>query len=202
MTGEYLVPLATHRTASTVANSRFIATVTRVETVDQAKAFLTQIRAEMPGASHHVYAYRIGYGNSVIEGVSDDGEPSGTAGHPVLSVLRGTKIGAVIIVVTRYFGGTKLGTGGLIRAYTEAAHIAFRVLATEPKINKLLLRIETPYPLYKSIKYLIDGSGGKILDATFLTEVTIMVEFPEMLVPRFTRDLIELTAGQIQPVIM
>lgn len=202
MAGEYLVPAAWQRTETTVANSRFIATVDRVESVEQAKAFLAQIRAEMPDASHHVYAYRVGYGNSVIEGVSDDGEPSGTAGPPVLTVLRGTKIGDVIIVVTRYFGGTKLGTGGLVRAYTESAHIAFNALATEPKIKKYILGIEAPYPLYKSIRHLIDNSGGKVLDESFMTDVSIMVEFPEVVVPQFTHDLSELTAGQIQPIML
>jgi putative IMPACT (imprinted ancient) family translation regulator len=78
----------------------------------------------MPNASHHVYAFRVGHGNSIIEGMSDDGEPTGTAGPPVLAVLRGTQIGDIIVIVTRYFGGTKLGTGGLVRAYPEAAQIA------------------------------------------------------------------------------
>ena len=90
-------------------------------TVKEAKAFLAAVRAEMPDANHHVYAYRVGFGNSVIEGMSDDGEPSGTSGPPVLAVLRGSGIGDVIVVVTRYFGGTKLGTGGLVRAYSDAA---------------------------------------------------------------------------------
>jgi uncharacterized YigZ family protein len=198
----YSVPSASQRTETIVANSRFIATVSRVNTTDEAKLFLAQIRAEMTDASHHVYAYRVGYGNSTIEGVSDDGEPSGTAGPPVLSVLRGTKIGDVIIVVTRYFGGTKLGTGGLVRAYTEAAHIAFNSLAVEEKIDKILLGIEISYPFYEQIKRLITASDGQIQDETFLTDVTLMVEFPKAHVAQFTRELSELTAGRIQPVVM
>ncbi len=100
-------------------------------TVDEAKAFLAAVRAEMPDANHHVYAYRVGFGNSVIEGMSDDGEPSGTSGPPVLAVLRGSGIGDVIVVVTRYFGGTKLGTGGLVRAYSEGARAGLESLATD-----------------------------------------------------------------------
>src|SRR5947209_14285779 len=117
MTPAYLIPTATTRIEQEVSRSHFIATLAKVESVAAARAFIASIRAEMPDASHHVYAFKVGYGSSVNEGLSDDGEPSGTSGPPVLAVLRGTDIGDVVLVVTRYFGGTKLGTGGLSRAY-------------------------------------------------------------------------------------
>jgi uncharacterized YigZ family protein len=198
----YLVPSGFQRTETTVANSRFITSIGRVETVEAAKAFLAQIRAEMPEASHHVYAFRVGYGNSVIEGVSDDGEPTGTSGPPVLAVLRGTKIGDVMIVVTRYFGGTKLGTGGLVRAYSEAAHVAFGALQTEEKIEKLLLGIETPYSFYERIKRLIAENHGAVYEESFEGEITILAEFPKPSVAPFSDALQALSAGQIQPVIL
>ena len=129
----YRIPIPTEKPRLTleVSNSRFITTVSYVDSVNSARGFLAAVRDEMPDANHHVYAYRIGYGNSVIEGMSDDGEPSGTAGPPVLAVLRGTNIGDVIVIVTRYFGGTKLGTGGLVRAYSEAARLGLSSLKTE-----------------------------------------------------------------------
>lgn len=198
----YLTPVETQRTESTVANSRFIATVARTETTEGVREFLAQIRAEMPDASHHVYAFRVGYANTTVEGMSDDGEPSGTAGPPVLSVLRGSKVGDVAIVVTRYFGGTKLGTGGLVRAYSEAAHIAFNALKTVLKVEKQVLGIEAPYSFYEQIKRLILAHEGIILDETFTTDVTLMVEFVEPEVALFTTALMDLTAGRVIPMLL
>src|SRR5688572_27285209 len=100
----YHIPAGTQRSEIVVVNSRFITTIGCVQSTEAVKAFLDQTRSEMPDASHHVYAFRVGYGNSITEGMSDDGEPSGTAGPPVLAVLRGADIGDVIVVVTRYFG--------------------------------------------------------------------------------------------------
>lgn len=198
----HLVPAETQRTETIVSNSRFITTIGRVSTVDEAKAFLAQIRAEMSDASHHVYAYRVGYGSSVIEGMSDDGEPSGTAGPPVLSVLRGTAIGDIIIVITRYFGGTKLGTGGLVRAYTEAAHVGINQLKTEEKISKNLLGFDIPYTLYELTKRLIAKHNGTLQEETFEAQITLLVIFPEDKVPTFTNELLELSAGQVEIVVL
>lgn len=193
----YLVPSETCRTEITVVNSRFITSVARIESVEEAKGFLSAVRAEMPDASHHVYAYRIGYGNSVIEGMSDDGEPSGTAGPPVLAVLRGTSIGDVIVVVTRYFGGTKLGTGGLVRAYSEAARVGLNALKTEEKIEKALVGFDVPYSLYEQVKRLIASHDGVIDDETFAAEVTLLITFPKRSIPDFQQAITELSAGQV-----
>ncbi|MEL6310076.1 MAG: YigZ family protein, partial [Chloroflexota bacterium] len=135
----YNRPAERTRIEITVINSRFITTIERADTVEDARAFINEIRAEMPDANHHVYAFRIGYGNSITEGMSDDGEPSGTSGPPSLAVIKGTEIGDVVLVTTRYFGGTKLGTGGLVRAYTESAQTAFAQLKTERKAPKAQL---------------------------------------------------------------
>ncbi len=198
----YLIPAEKHRIEIVVVNSRFITTIDRVNSVAEAKAFLSAIRIEMPDASHHVHAYRIGYGNSVIESVSDDGEPSGTAGPPVLAVLRGSDIGDIIIVVTRYFGGTKLGTGGLVRAYGDAAREGLKTLKTAEKIEKKLLGIETTYSLYEQIKRLIAHHNGVIDDEDFAGEVTLMAIFPVDDIEAFTADLTELSAGRITPIIL
>jgi len=198
----YPVPTEIHRIQTEVARSRFIATVSSAPTVDDAKGFLAQIRAEMPDASHHVYAFRVGYGSSVTEGMSDDGEPSGTAGPPVLSVLRGSEIGDIIIVVTRYFGGTKLGTGGLVRAYSEAAHIALNSLKTELKIEKRLLGIELPYNLFEQTKRLIAAHNGVIEEEDFAGEVMVMATFPVADIPLFAAELAELSAGRVELIVM
>lgn len=198
----YSVPIGFQRTETEVAKSRFIASVDRVETTEEARAFIGRIRSEMPDANHHVYAFRAGHGSSVIEGMSDDGEPSGTSGPPILAVLRGSGIGDVVIVVTRYFGGTKLGTGGLVRAYSESAHVALNQLPTEEKIEKQLLGLEVSYSLFEQVKLLIAGHGGDIEDESFTGDVTLMVRFATRDVEAFTNELRDLSAGRIAPIIL
>ena len=105
----YPVPLRETRRELIVVNSRFIATLAPVFSVEQAKAFVARIRQEFADATHNVPAYLVGNGASVIEHCSDDGEPSGTAGRPALTVLKGSGLGDSAVVVTRYFGGIKLG---------------------------------------------------------------------------------------------
>lgn len=202
MTDPYRIPAAVHRIETEVARSRFIATVSPVSTVEEAKAFLAQIRAEMPDASHHVYAFRVGHGQSVIEGMSDDGEPSGTSGPPVLAVLRGSGLGDTIIVVTRYFGGTKLGTGGLVRAYSEAAHVAFNSLKTEEKIEKRLLGIDMPYSLFQTIKRLVEAHNGDIEDETFTADASIMATFALPDIEPFVQAVRDASSGQVEPIIL
>ncbi|MEQ8677969.1 MAG: YigZ family protein [Aggregatilineales bacterium] len=198
----YRIPAETHRIETEVAKSRFIATVSPAATIEEAKAFLASIRAEMPDASHHVYAFRVGYGQTITEGMSDDGEPSGTAGPPVLSILRGEDIGDIAIVVTRYFGGTKLGTGGLVRAYSEATHIALNSLKTELKIEKSILGIEIPYPLFDLTKRLLPNHDAEIVDETFVEVVTIIISIPTANIPELEKSLLDLSNGKVKPVLL
>lgn len=202
MSDGYLIPAQRHRVETAVSNSRFITTVGRVETVDEAKSFLAAVRAEMPDATHHIYAFRVGFGNSVIEGMSDDGEPSGTSGPPVLAVLRGSGIGDVIVVVTRYFGGTKLGTGGLVRAYGDGARAGLSTLPTERKIEKQLLGIEIPYHFFEQVKRLIAAHDGAVDDESFAGDITILASFPVDRIDAFAAALTELTSGSVEPVRM
>ena len=118
---DYTIPLTKVRAEVVHLRSRFIATLAPVKDTNEARAFIRSIRQEFPDASHNVPAYIIGGGKNVIDYCSDDGEPAGTSGRPVLTVLRGSGLGDVVLVVTRYFGGTLLGTGGIVKAYTDAA---------------------------------------------------------------------------------
>lgn len=151
----YRIPKARTRTETRASNSRFIATIAPASTMKEAQAFLREIRAEMPDATHHVYAFRIGYGASVTEAMSDDGEPSGTSGPPALAVVRGSDVGDVALVITRYFGGTKLGTGGLVAAYTQAAQAAFGALETVEKISRTRVCVSAPYAAIEPVKRLL-----------------------------------------------
>jgi uncharacterized YigZ family protein len=197
---EYRVPAAQQRSAIVVVNSRFITTIARAETPETARTVIASVRDAMPDASHHVYAFRSGYGNSVIEGMSDDGEPSGTAGPPTLAVLRGVAIGDIVLVTTRYFGGTKLGTGGLVRAYTEAAQTALAQLTTTLKAPKTQLGLEVPYPLYTAVKRLLAQYQGQILEETFAAEINLFVLLLQRDVAAFTTELITLSNGTLQPI--
>lgn len=194
----YNIPAQTVRTELIVRKSRFIATAAFADSTEAAKAFLDDVRQEMPDASHHVYAFRVGYGNSVIEGVSDDGEPSGTSGPPILSILRGTEIGDAIIVVTRYFGGTKLGTGGLVRAYGDAARKVLGELPITLKVERQHFDIELPYSFYEVVKKLIEEHDGEITQETFLSQVQITFSVPEEAVGPLNTLVQDITSGKVQ----
>ena len=124
----YQVPAQETHTEIRVRNSRFIATIAPAFTVAEAKLFIAHIRDAYPTASHHVPAFLIGHGATVTAHCSDDGEPAGTAGRPILAILQGSGLGDVVVVVTRYFGGSKLGTGGLVRAYGNAVRAVLDIL--------------------------------------------------------------------------
>ena len=197
MNQSYRIPTKQHRTEITILKSRFITTVGNAPTVEEAREFITNIKSEMPEANHHVYAFCIGYGNSIIEGMSDDGEPSSTAGSPSLAVLRGSDLGDIVIVTTRYFGGTKLGTGGLVRAYTQSVQEALLGLETQIKAYKQIIGIDLPYHLYDGVKRLIAEYRGKVQDETFAAEITLIIELLAQDVDEFSDKLIESTSGQL-----
>jgi uncharacterized YigZ family protein len=199
---QYPIPARTIRLENRVVNSRFIATIGRADTVEAAKAFIQAIRDEMPDASHHVYAFKVGYGGSVTEGMTDDGEPSGTSGPPVLAALRGADIGDVVIVVTRYFGGTKLGTGGLVRAYGGAAKDALAALPVEMKIEKHYIGVTIAYSFYERLKLLLEAHRAAVDSEEFDVEVTVYAHIPVDQYDAFCGALSELTAGQTAPVML
>ncbi len=190
------IPAAPARAEIRVVNSRFIASAALAATVEQARAYIAAIHAEMPDASHHVYAYVIGHGATTTLGMSDDGEPPGTAGRPTLAVLRGSGLGDVALVVTRYFGGTLLGTGGLVRAYGDAAKAVLAALPREEKIERRTLAIALPYASYETARRLVAAHAGAVLDEDFATEVTLRVALPLAQVAAFTAAIEGATAGQ------
>jgi uncharacterized YigZ family protein len=199
---QYPIPAQTIRIENMVVNSRFIATIGRAVTVTDAKAFIQAVRDEMPDASHHVHAFKVGYGGSVTEGMTDDGEPSGTSGPPVLAVLRGADIGDVVIVVTRYFGGTKLGTGGLVRAYGGAAKNALAALPIVMKVEKCYIGITIPYCFYEQLKILLDEHCAEIDGEEFDTDVTVYAYLPIEQLDPLTGATSNLTAGQVTPILL
>jgi uncharacterized YigZ family protein len=191
-----IVPAGRARTEIRASNSRFIATAGPAASVKAARALIAEIRADMPDASHHVYAYVIGHGATTTLGMSDDGEPSGTAGRPALAVLRGSGLGDVALVVTRYFGGTLLGTGGLVHAYGDAAKAVLALLPREEKIERRTLTATLPYAAYDTARRLVAAHAGSIVDEAFAADVTLRVLLPAAQVAALVVALSEATAGQ------
>ncbi len=200
MAAGYLIPAAPVRTEIIINRSRFVTTAQMTATVAEARARLAALRAELSGANHHVYAFRVGFGQSITEGMSDAGEPSGTAGPPTLAVVRGSGIGDILVVTARFFGGIKLGTGGLVRAYTASAQEALRELKTELKVERRTLGLELPYSFYNLVKRLIAAYDGTIEDEVFDEEVLVIARFIESDVARFTNELRERSAGKVTPI--
>jgi uncharacterized YigZ family protein len=198
----YPVPVKEIRREIVIGGSRFIATLAPAFSIEEAKAFIARMKSEFEDASHNVPAYLIGGGNSVTAHASDDGEPSGTAGRPALAVLRGSGLGDAVLVVTRYFGGTKLGTGGLVRAYTQAAKA---VVSDVPRAQKVLahtVMLAVPYSLLERIRLLVGAHKGEILDEDFAADVTMSIRFPIEVFDFFESALQELSSGQLSAEIM
>jgi uncharacterized YigZ family protein len=190
-----LIPDGTARTEIRVSNSRFIGTAGRATSVAEARAFIASVRSAMPDASHHVYAYIIGHGASTTLGMSDDGEPSGTAGRPILAILQGSGLGDVVVVVTRYFGGTLLGTGGLVHAYGDAAKAVLAELPRTEKIERCSLLIVVAYTFYERAKRLAAAHCAVIDSEDFATDVTLAITLPVSERSGLEAALIEATAG-------
>jgi uncharacterized YigZ family protein len=194
----YPIPAREARIEITVVNSHFIATAAPVFSVEEAKTFIARVRKEFSDASHNVPAFLVGYGASVIAHCSDDGEPSGTAGRPALAVLRGSGLGDVAVVVTRYFGGTKLGTGGLVRAYGDAVREVLAVLPRAEKVPTHTVMLVVPYPYFELVRLAVAEQKGQILDEDFAADVTVTARFAIEHLPAFQAALQELSKGQLE----
>lgn len=194
----YPIPAGTARAELLALNSRFIGTAGYTASVAAARAFIAQVRAEFPDATHHCYAYLIGYGASVTAGMSDDGEPAGTAGRPMLAVLRGANLGNVTVVATRYFGGTLLGTGGLVRAYGDTVRAVLAVLSRGERVELQPLRARMAYSAYAAARRVLEQAGASIDQEEFGAEVLIVARLPADHYEQALARLREATAGQVR----
>ncbi len=175
--------------------SRFIATLEKIETEEEALAFIARIKKQYWDARHNCYAYVIGE-RGELERFSDDGEPGGPAGKPILEVIKGEELRNTLIVVTRYFGGTLLGTGGLVRAYSAAAKagIASSVIIT--RIPGIKLHITTEYTGLGKIQYILGQRGITTLDSVYTDKVELEVLTAEAEAEAVKAELTEGTNGQ------
>jgi len=193
----YPIPAEETQIEIVVVNSRFIVTIAPVFTVQEAKAFIARIKKQYADASHNVPAFVVGHGSSVVAHCSDDGEPAGTAGRPALAVLQGSGLGDVAVVVTRYFGGTKLGTGGLVRAYGNAVREVLRAVRRAVKVPTDVLHMSVPYSLFEQVCLLVKRHRGQVEEQAFAAEVSLTARFPSERVAGFCGALRELSNGQI-----
>ena len=198
MSRRYPIPAKETQVEIRVSNSRFIATAAPAFSVEEARAFISRMKREFKDASHNVPAFVIGYGPSVTAHCTDDGEPSGTAGRPMLAVLQGSGLGDIVVVVTRYFGGTKLGTGGLVRAYGDAVKEVLAILPRAEKVPTHTVMMALPYNMYERVKLLIEANNGRILDEEFTADIMITAQFVTGQFPVFQEALRELSHGRLE----
>lgn len=198
MTPVHLVPAGEARVELRFKNSRFIGVGGPAPTIEEARALLARLRGEFPDASHHVYAFAVGVGASVTHGMSDDGEPSGTAGRPVLAVVQGSGLGDVVVVVVRYFGGTKLGTGGLVKAYGSTAKAVLEVLPVVEKVERIGARLVVPYELHARVCLLVGEAEAEIEAEEFGAAVSLRLRLRRDRAGALELAVRELSAGRVQ----
>lgn len=175
--------------------SRFIATVVPVETEEEALAFIESMRKKYWNATHNCFSYAIGERQEILR-CSDDGEPSGTAGKPMLDVLIGEELHNVAVVVTRYFGGTLLGTGGLVRAYASATQAGLSASKIITKRFGFKLKITTDYTGLGKIQYILGEKKIKTLDSEYTDQVVLYTLIPNEMLDEIKEEVTEGTAGR------
>ena len=176
--------------------SRFIAHVQAVDSVEEAQEFIEAVKKKYWDARHNCSAFSVGEMNPLTR-CSDDGEPGGTAGKPILEVIQGSGIRNIVIVVTRYFGGTLLGTGGLVRAYTEAAKAGIENAVIIEKIPATRMKLFTEYTDLGKIQYILAQNQVTVENTEYTDKVEIRALFPEKEKKALCRALTESTGGRV-----
>ena len=192
----YPVPAGEHRVEQTILRSRFIATVGPAASAEEAAAFVRRVAAEFADATHNCWAFVVGRpGSTDRVGMSDDGEPHGTAGRPMLTTLLHSGLGEVVAVVTRYYGGTKLGTGGLVRAYTGSVQLALETLPRAERIEWADLTVVVDYAHVAALEALLPSFEAEALDREYAAEVTFKLRLPESAVDGLRTAVLDATRG-------
>ena len=172
-----------------VKRSRFIAKIKHIESVKEARCWFAQIRTQHPDARHICWAYIAGNPSNSEQAMSDDGEPSGTAGKPILNVLQHSGAGEIASVVIRYFGGIKLGAGGLVRAYSTATSEALKHTSLTLKLSFKKISLSLSFAEESTVRHLIEQSQGKICTVDYCEQVHIICQLPEPEINTFLHAL-------------
>lgn len=196
----YPVPRGTHRIEQVIDRSRFICTIGRASTTEDAQAFIRAMNTTYADATHNCWAYVVGAPGSTDRiGMSDDGEPHGTAGRPMLTVLQHCGVGEIVAVVTRYYGGTKLGTGGLVKAYGGAVQEALASLPTDMRVDTVTATFEVGYHLVGAVQQLLPSVQAEIVSQSFMQLVAFVVAVPRSEFESLVNGIATLTRGEVQP---
>ncbi|MFQ5596381.1 MAG: IMPACT family protein [Anaerolineae bacterium] len=195
----YPVPAGTVHVEEVIKRSRFIGTAGPAATVNEAQAFIAEMQARYRDATHNAWAFAVGVGDGSERGMSDDGEPGGTAGQPILARIDGSGLGDLVVVVTRYFGGVKLGTGGLVRAYGGVAGAAIKALPVIEKVRMRNINLEAiHYSHYGPLRRLITAHGGEVINEVFGTGVDLQVAIPLDRLVSFSNAVRDASSGAIK----
>lgn len=194
---EYYIPTQHSQTELVEKRSRFIGQVWRVSSEEEARARIEETKKKRYDARHNCWCYRLQAGG--VERYSDDGEPQGTAGQPILNVFQREGVTDVCCVVTRYFGGILLGAGGLVRAYTQSAKDALDAAGISVVRRWSQVAVTVPYGLFERLKLEVEAQGGVLGEVEYAADITLHALLPDGREEDFTQRITELTAGAVAP---
>ncbi len=198
MAAGYSIPAAPLELSEEIKKSRFITFIAHTPTVEAAKVWVNEIKQLHPGARHHCWAFVAGAPqDSQAYGFSDDGEPSGTAGKPMLAQLMGSGLGEIAAVVVRYYGGVLLGTGGLVKAYGGGVGAALKRLETQVRHQQTPSLIQCDYTDMGAVEALLSSHHGQVLDADYGVRVTLQVAWESSVWSQVDRELTDRTHGRV-----
>lgn len=195
----YIVPAARHRAEQTIDRSRFICTVQRVSSAADAQGFLREMHDEFADATHSCWAYLIGAPGSTDRiGMSDAGEPHGTAGRPMLTVLQHSGVGDIGAIVTRYYGGTNLGTGGLVKAYGGTVQLALATMPRAERIDYAQMTVVVGYESISAVQQLLPRHEASSLGEDYGERATFRLRVPVARAEAMRDALLEATSGRAE----
>jgi len=186
---EYLIPVAVSHYEHEIKKSRFIAYLKHIESAKQARQWFVDISREYPDARHVCWAYIAGQPGNSEQAMSDDGEPAGTAGKPILNVLQHSDAGEIAMVVVRYFGGVKLGAGGLVRAYSTAAAEALKLTTLVRKIARQPIKFSLPFSEENTFRHILEQFDGEIEAIDYTEQVIVQCQLPVRKTTPFLQQL-------------
>lgn len=196
MDDEYLTIARPSRVEIKVQGSRFIGEALSALNITEAQAMLESIRKREYDATHHCYAYRIGHDAAPQFKYSDNGEPNGTAGRPIYDAISGAGLTDMLLVVTRYFGGTKLGTGGLVHAYADTAQLALKEAGVITQYLTRSARCSFDFTFYERWQRQLSKTGANVIESQFTSEVALRIEVRRSKFEELKAAFVELTAGK------
>lgn len=196
-TARYPVPASRHRVEQAIERSRFICTVQRIASPEEAHAFLKEMNTEFPDATHNCWAFVAGPpGSTSRVGMSDAGEPHGTAGRPMLTVLLHSGVGEIAAIVTRYYGGTKLGTGGLVKAYGGTVQLALETMPRTERVDFVEATVSLGYASVTMFQQSLASFEAEVLEQEYGVDVRYRVRMPRPKLDDFRQSMADATRGE------